>query len=309
MEIIKNGETGGKEVKMYRISILGSDNSHALAFSKIANLKNELTGEYDYPDFRVTGIFGLDTVQAGEVAKKAEIGFVADNVQEMVGRTDAAMVVFRHGGLHARYAMPFIEAGIPVWIDKPFTIDIEEAKSLIAAAKKKNVLIMGGSNLKLAYDVLMLKNSIQNKSIGSVVSGVLNFPADFDNEYGGLFFYGPHLVEMALTVFGYDVISVSAYVHNGQLIAIIKYKEYQVVLNFTKNCPQHFGIIYGTKRTVVREIDISIIYRLGFAEFVQNIRCGSANIDEGKILMPVQLLNAIMESIDGNREIKISDIS
>ena len=32
----------------------------------------------------------------------------------------------------------------------------------------------------------------------------MNFPGDFSNRYEGLYFYGSHLVEMMLTVFGYN---------------------------------------------------------------------------------------------------------
>ena len=44
---------------MIRIGILGSDNSHALAFAKLCNLPME-NGEYRYPDVRIAAIYGND---------------------------------------------------------------------------------------------------------------------------------------------------------------------------------------------------------------------------------------------------------
>ena len=42
---------------MFRVGIIGSDNSHALAFSRLANIPDG-EGEYAFPDVRITGIFG-----------------------------------------------------------------------------------------------------------------------------------------------------------------------------------------------------------------------------------------------------------
>lgn len=293
---------------MFKVGIIGSDNSHALAFSRLTNIKNELTGEYEFPDIRVTAIYGHDEKKTEEVASEGKIEFIAKNPQDLFGKVDAVMVVFRHGDLHAEYALPFVEAGIPTWIDKPFTIKISDAKKLIEAAEKNNTLLTGGSTCKYAYDVIMLKNSVENdKSFGEIVSGALNFPANPDSEYGGLFFYGPHLAEMLMTVFGYDVKSVITSESNGNIIAVAKYDRYHIVMNFTKEAQRYLGIIYGAKKTIVRDIDISIIYRLGFAKFAEMLRTGKRPLPLCNLLAPVVLLNAIEKSIKTGREVYLSE--
>ncbi|NLY17916.1 MAG: Gfo/Idh/MocA family oxidoreductase [Clostridiaceae bacterium] len=294
---------------MFRVGIIGSDNSHALAFSKLTNIKNELTGEYEFPDIRVTAIYGHDEKRTEEVAREGRIEFIAKDPKEMFSRVDAVMVVFRHGDLHAEYALPFVEAGIPTWIDKPFTIKISDAKKLIEAAEKNNTLLTGGSTCKYAYDIVMLKNSVENdKSFGEILSGVMNFPANPDSEYGGLFFYGPHLAEMLMNVFGYDVKSVITSESNGNIIAVAKYDRYHVVMNFTKEAPRYLGIIYGEKKTIVREIDISIVYRLGFAKFAEMLNTRKIPLPLNHLLAPVVLLNAIEKSLKTGREIFLDEL-
>jgi predicted dehydrogenase len=289
---------------MFRVGIIGADNSHALAFSKLTNIPDESTGEYLFPDVRITCIFGLDKKQTEAVAKEGRIESIVEKPEDLMGKVDAVMVVFRHGDLHTRYALPFIEAGIPTWIDKPFTIKVSDAKQLIEAAEKNNTLLTGGSTCKYAYDVLMLKNALEyDGNLGSVVAGALNFPADQESEYGGVFFYGPHMAEMLMTIFGYDVKSVITSVNNGIVVAIAKYDKYQVVLNFTKDCPQYFGAVYGTKKVIMREIDISIIYKLGFTKFVEMLRTGKRPLVLEKLLAPTVLLNAIIESIETGKEV------
>ena len=45
---------------MYNIGIIGTENSHAMAFAKIINLPDPETGKLKYPDVRITGIYGPD---------------------------------------------------------------------------------------------------------------------------------------------------------------------------------------------------------------------------------------------------------
>jgi len=111
---------------MFRIGIIGSDNSHALAFAKLVNFPDEKTGSYFFPDCRVTGIFGQESTRTEEVASKGNIDFIAVKPEELMGKVDAVMVVFRHGDLHLKYALPFVEKGIPIWIDKVCSTTLKE---------------------------------------------------------------------------------------------------------------------------------------------------------------------------------------
>lgn len=295
--------------KMIKIGILGSDNSHALAFAKLCNLPNQITGEYEYSDIRVTHIYGHNDLETQKVVKEGKVENVVKDPQEMLGKVDAVMVVFRHGDLHAKYALPFIQAGIPTWIDKPFTISIDDTKKLIEEADKKGSLVTGGSTCKYAYDILMLKNAVENKKqLGNIISGVLNFPIQLNSEYGGFHFYGPHLVEMAQQVFGYDIESVKATRKEDSLIAIVRYDSYDVVLNFSAGASQYHGIVIGEKKNIVREIDISIIYKLGFEKFVEMMKTGERPLELEKLLLTTATVNAIEKSMNTGEEVVIADL-
>jgi len=294
---------------MIKIGILGSDNSHALAFAKLCNLPNQITGEYEYSDIRVTHIYGHNDLETQKVVKEGKVENVVKDPQEMLGKVDAVMVVFRHGDLHAKYALPFIQAGIPTWIDKPFTISIDDTKKLIEEADKKGSLVTGGSTCKYAYDILMLKNAVENKKqLGNIISGVLNFPIQLNSEYGGFHFYGPHLVEMAQQVFGYDIESVKATRKEDSLIAIVRYDSYDVVLNFSAGASQYHGIVIGEKKNIVREIDISIIYKLGFEKFVEMMKTGERPLELEKLLLTTATVNAIEKSMNTGEEVVIADL-
>jgi len=291
---------------MYKIGIVGSDNGHAEIFSKLLNLPDKNSGEYLFPDCRVVGIFGFEQERTGQVARNANINFIAEKPEELLDKVDAAMVVFRHGDLHLEYSLPFIKAGIPLWVEKPFAIKNEDAAALIEAAVKYNTPITGGSTCKFAYDLLMVKNAIQSgNKIGKIKSAMINFPATLENEYGGIYFFGAHLAEMTMAAFGYDVRSVSATGNNGNIIAVAKYDTYQVTMDFTSDLNEYYTVVFGEKGTLVKEIDISIILKLGLEKYVGMLRTGKMPLPLEKLYAPVRLLNAVVKAYKSGKEVFI----
>ena len=122
---------------MYRIGILGSDNSHALMFAKLCNIPDE-NGNYLYDDARITAIYGYDDdpSHTKEVAEKGNIPMIAQSPEDFDGNVDAVMVVYRRGSLHVPHILPFVEKGYPVWIDKPIAESIEDIEKLRDAVEK-----------------------------------------------------------------------------------------------------------------------------------------------------------------------------
>lgn len=136
---------------MFRVGIIGSENSHAMAFSEIFNLNNK----EHYPDIQVAAVYGEN--QAASEAVRDRCGAEIMAPEEMLGKVNAVMVTSRDGALHAKYARPFIQAGIPAFVDKPLTRDVDEAMDLMRLAKRKGVPIVGGSSLKYPEDLQELK--------------------------------------------------------------------------------------------------------------------------------------------------------
>lgn len=289
---------------MFRIGIIGSDNSHALAFSRLANLPDE-NGAFLFPDVRVTAIYGTEPGRTKEVAQGGQIGTVVDKPEDMTSLVDAVMVVFRHGGLHYRYALPFVEAGIPTWVDKPFTIDLSETDALIRAAEKRGTLLAGGSTCKYCPDVLALKSDFDELSRdGRVISAGFNFPGELDSPYGGIYFYGGHSMEILTTIFGPDVRSIRTDVHCGSLIAIMKYDSFTVTINFSE-VSEFYGTIYSAERVAVRKIDISTVYRHGFEKFVEALRKNCMTEKTESLRRPVVILNALDRAVKCGEEVRV----
>jgi len=291
---------------MYKIGIIGTENSHAMAFSKIINLPCPITGKILYPDAKVVGVYGPDKTTAQAIIDEAGAEFVAETPEEFHGKVDAMMITNRKGSIHAGYAMPFIEKGMPLFIDKPFTSNVTEAEKLIAAAKKSGSKLSGGSGCKLAYDVLILQNNVRSLlASGKMISGSMNFAADTASEYDGFYFYAPHLTEMALKVFGADVKSVAAFENNGSRVSIWRYENFDVSLHFTKDAPGSSAVIYAKNGNLMRNIDISMVYPIEVQQFIHMLRTGEMSETYEELVLPVKMIAAIEEAVKTGKQVPI----
>lgn len=179
---------------MTRIGVVGSDSSHVDQFVRLLNV------EHRFGDARIVALTGGDTARNQELAAAAgaEAPRLVDDPAELTGAVDAVLVTTRDGRGHRAEAIPFIEAGLPVFVDKPLAGSADDAAAIVRAAQEHGVPLSSGSALRyvpaveeLAAPGLPLPQLI-------TVSG----PANAAGQYGGLYFYGIHLVEAARRLSG-----------------------------------------------------------------------------------------------------------
>jgi predicted dehydrogenase len=298
------------EDSMYRIGIIGTENSHAMAFSKIVNLPDPETGKLRYPDVRIVGVYGPDEESAKRIMDEVGVDFIAKNPEEFHGKVDAMCITCRKGSLHYKYAVPFVEKGMPVFVDKPFTSDVAEGERLIEAARKSGAKLYGGSCAKLVMDVVMLKNIVRQLiAKGEFISASLNYAADPASEYDGFYFYSPHLTEMALEIFGKEIKSLLTVEKNGSRISVWRYADFDITLNYTKDTHESGALIFAKNRNIFREIDvgrhvdISLAYALEVQHLVHMLRTGEMPVSYEDLVLPVKLISAIEESVKSGKEV------
>jgi predicted dehydrogenase len=72
------------------------------------------------------------------------------------GDTDALLIALPHH-LHYRIAAEAVEAGIPVFVEKPLTCSLEEARALRALSTRMGVPIVAGQMLRFLPEAIWLK--------------------------------------------------------------------------------------------------------------------------------------------------------
>jgi len=225
----------------------------------------------------------------------------SDDYNRFLDEADAIMVTARHGANHFKYAKKYIEKGIPVWIDKPFTCSVSEAEEMVAFAKKSGCLLCGGSSLEHAASVLKFSEYVKDKK-SEIIGGHVTAPIDLDEAYGGFWFYAQHLVAMVMTVFGYDIKSVTAVKDKNGVHAVYNYDDYSV--------SAYFGAWYSVSVYSKGAGFTSEVCRLASDYFVPElkafyevIKTGKVDKTEKEIKAPVYVIDATIRAYTENKEI------
>ena len=197
-------------------------------------------------------------------------------------------------------ARPFVEAGIPTFIDKPFCYRVDEGREFLAMAERIGTPVTSYSSIAQSdatFDIMK-----QIPELGTINQVVRYGPADLESKYGGIFFYGVHLVQPLMYMFGDDIEKVRITRNDKGATASIAYKNGMIAtLVFLT---QHYGweTFVETKdgiiqlKSRVEERDPSKNY----VDMVHMFRTGEEPRSHKSILNCVAVLEALERS--GNNE-------
>lgn len=186
-------------VKNKIIGIIGAENSHTRGFGKMFNLDKK------FPGWEVKYVWGEKEEFAQQAKTEGGIPNIVKDPLEMMGKIDALIVDHRHGDLHLDAALPFVKAGIPTFIDKPFCYSSQAAKIFLEMARAVGTPVTSYSSIAHSYGTDdMRKQLAELKDINQVTC---YGKADINSIYGGFFFYGVHMVEPLIYLFDEKIVS------------------------------------------------------------------------------------------------------
>ena len=185
------------KLKPVRIGIIGAENSHSVGFGKLFNIDKK------FPGVEVTHLWGETEDFARKTAEAGRIPNIVKDPMEMLGKIDALIVDHRHAKFHLEAATPFVMRGIPTFIDKPFCYRVEEGKAFLELARQNGTPITSFSSIAQSNCTFDIKQQLE--SMGEINHVVRYGPVDLDSEYGGIFFYGVHILQPLMFLFGEDI--------------------------------------------------------------------------------------------------------
>ncbi len=283
---------------MLKIGIIGTENSHAMAFAKYYNLPNPETGKMNHENVRVAALWGADRDTSQAIANETGVEYIAENFQDLMGKVDAVMITSRRGSEHFIQALPFVEKKIPLFIDKPFTSDPAEADALMAKINEYNCPIMGGSACKYLPDIQKIKELVAQLRAEGVFNGAsMSFRIVLDSPYDGIYFYAPHLVEMCLEAFGFDVKNIQAMRTGDNLLVNVQYENDAVSLQFVASGKQS-ALIYSKAQNYHFDIDTTGLYALEAAPFAELLQGNKKSLTAEQMVKPVHMIAAIKKSME-----------
>jgi virulence factor len=188
---------------MVRIALIGGASAyHCRVFASLLNdYDREGYAAAGFPHFdrpplggiTVQAIWDPDPEAARQVAALARIPEVLAEAAEATGRVDGVIVCDDITMAHQKRARPFLEAGVPTFVDKPLSPDPGEAAELIALAQQAGAPLMSCSALRYARELAEARERIA--ALGKIRCATGTAP----NE---LVFYGIHALELVHTVLG-----------------------------------------------------------------------------------------------------------
>lgn len=284
---------------MYKIAILGCENSHANSF--LNHVKNT-----DYKDkIEFTGVYSNEPEAAQKLADEFGV-YSAKSFDEFVGKVDGIIVTARHGDNHYKYAKPYIKSGIPMFIDKPITCTEEDANAFMKELKDNNVPVFGGSMCVFADYIQELKKAVKEGTYGKAVGGFLRAPLLADSPYGGFYFYAQHLVQVMTEIYGCYPVSVVATEKEKNVTCIVRYKDFDVNLSFVNDNFNYYAGISCEEKFVGDNYSIDDCFPAEFEEFYKLLSEKKQRLSYEDFFAPVYILNAIDRALKSGKEEKIN---
>ncbi len=286
---------------MYKIAILGCENSHAKNFL-------ELISAGAYPEIEVSGIYSHEPEAAAGLHDRYGVT-VMSRPDELCGKVDGIMITARHGNNHYKYAKPYLAYGIPMFIDKPITCHEEDAVAFMKDAEAHKVRLCGGSTCAALPGTLSLAEAVRSGKLGNVRGGSLAAPLHSESPYGGFFFYAQHLIEVMTTIFGEKISAVQAFKKNGSLVFNADYGDFIVTGTFIENSGNYIASVYGDAALRSEALKVSSdSFRHEMDDMLDLLRGGEMKKSYESFIFPVFVMNAVIRSLDKRKTEKLSEI-
>jgi predicted dehydrogenase len=157
---------------MIRLGMIGlsEGNGHPYSWSAIVNgdYNDTLMADCGYPVIpaylaanrdtlgidgaQVTHIWTQDRAISEHVAGASHIDHVVDDLEDLIGAVDAVLLARDDPENHAAMAKPFLDAGVPIFIDKPLAFSREDL-AYFDEQQAKGKFLMSSSALRYSAGV------------------------------------------------------------------------------------------------------------------------------------------------------------
>jgi predicted dehydrogenase len=207
---IVNIQADSSKAIMIKIGIIGMSpgNAHPYSWSAIINgifdadeitktgypaVAAYLTANMDtlgIPSARVTHIWSQDPEISESISRSVGVPNVVSRLEDMIGNVDAVILARDDPENHKEMASPFIDAGIPIFIDKPLAYSRDDL-NWFSEKNANGKFIMSCSSMRYANECRTARQDL--KSIGKPELVTAVGKKDWKK-------YGVHLLEAAFGI-------------------------------------------------------------------------------------------------------------
>ena len=298
---------------MMRLGIVDCDTSHVIAFSQRLHHKGApqdqwIDGARIVAAFAGTSVIKDAATLEGYVRTLREEHGVelVERPADLVGKVDAVLVESNEGARHAPHAVPFLEQGIPVFVDKPFATSAADARQMLEAARRGGTFVWSASSLRFTREIQDVQR--RQAELGAVVGADAYSPAPLHPRNPGLTHYGVHGVEMLYALMGPGCRTVHCISTEGADVAVGRWADGRLgAVRGLRRGPHDYGFTAFCERAVVStRIDASAIYYELLKRIVGAFQTGQAPLGPEELIEPVSFMEAALQSAEaGGAEVPL----
>ncbi len=189
--------------KVIRLGMIGLDTSHVIAFTSYLNNPKNKTGcrvVAGYPGGSPDFPASANRVDKFTAQLRDKHGLeIVDSIEELCEKVDGVLLESVDGRPHLKQAKIVIEAGKPLFVDKPVADDLADIIELFRLAEENNVPCWSSSAMRYGEGVAGARN---NEKLGKVVGCDVFGSSSWAEHHPSLYLYGIHAVEPLFTVMG-----------------------------------------------------------------------------------------------------------
>jgi len=256
------------------------------------------------PGARVTHIWTDDPAQAQHVARCSLIPNVVATDTDVIGQVDAVIVATDKGYEHVDRCRPFVEAGLPLFVDKPMVDNAQDLRVFCDWIGQDRA-IMSSSCMRYCKEYMPYRASTHE--LGELRYVSISTPKSWER-------YGIHALEGMYPILGPGFISVRNTGTAERSIVHLKHERgVDVLVAACKDMFGAFGVLTlcGTAgHAQVTMKDTFYAFKSQLAEFIRYLRTGTRPFafDETVELMKL-LIAGIQSRQESGREVFLAEIA
>jgi predicted dehydrogenase len=302
---------------MLKLGLVDFDTSHVVQFSKRINHVGIAEDQWVEGGRVTLGYAGASEITPQETIDRyvaqcrEECGVeLVDRPEELLGRVDAVFVESQGGGAHLERARPFLETGLPVFIDKPYANSVEDAKAIARLAREKGAPVFSASSLRYALEIQEIRSNREER--GGVCGAEACSPGSLHPKNPGMLHYGIHAVETLYALMGPGCRSVSCASAPTGDVATGVWDDGRIgSVRAIRQGAQPFAFAaYCEKGLALRQIDANFIYRELLKRIMEMFRTGEAPLDIRETIEIIAFIDAArLSSERGGVPVDLEDSS
>lgn len=304
-------------MRSFGIMGVSEGNGHPFSYSSIINgyspeglansgwpgiyqyVRRRHASEFGLEDWKVTHAWTQNPETTKNLCAAARIPHAVGNYQEFLGKVDAVIIARDDYESHFSMARPFLEAGLPVFVDKPLSLDVSELCAFKPYLEKGQ--LMSCSGMRYCRELDEARADLAAYGRLKLIRGAIVLSWEK---------YGVHLLEAILAMIPARPVSVRM-LPAEHAAAVVRLDDGVLIqIDALGECSPTFHVeLFGTQRAGEFNItDNFSMFRRMLWQFAESIRSGQPAIPPDRTLEILRVLIAGRRSHAENREVLLNEI-